>query len=657
MYCQVVNGPRRADGFGRTDGEGQERDWSGKSHLVAAGRSCGAETRRQMLDRQSRHFVNAKLENLPKHMVELWDRASSVRQSAMETLEHFIDGPPLEFRSMQDEVLQVDWTMEFVAEQARNEVEFFTSVSQGKKASKGNQEIFQALKVERAFERKLRKTPLNENSDERVRHQWLTILPAKKQRTDAVLNKYGQIREDWSEDSSRWKESEACATLSPGAEIYVAIEAERKYELGQRSSLEERGLDVAKCMRRDKNMKKLRKKTSTILRKHKTTRTEWQVGSNNYHIHKRREVVTKLQNILAEILQQVTSRAVEMKSVHSRVRGQKQANPILKSLYRRFPRIKALIDKFNETLAELPYDPRIPAIKPLSLETFHPETGDETIDSNTEAARFMPLMQLDILSCLCFGDQLQDPNNPDTVPAGVTDDDMRDELSIYRKLTASGTWFAWGLSDDVNAAIQCYHRVARADEERSIVAAEARRLSAWIHARVQGLLAALDHHELALYRTHLLPMLWRDARILFQVSRFPQELLAEDRTVSKELVERAYDRLCETSKQDFPTVSDIMDSNEVDVNDPDGSVADELYPYVVPDEGITEMVTSAMDYISGQRDQAAPQDGTNDRQVAEVTLPDNVSGLSSDSEEDRDYTVQSIIAGMRALPLGVLDDD
>jgi hypothetical protein len=40
---------------------------------------------------------------------------------------------------MQDEVLQVDWTMEFVAEQARNEVEFFTSISQGKKASKGNQ--------------------------------------------------------------------------------------------------------------------------------------------------------------------------------------------------------------------------------------------------------------------------------------------------------------------------------------------------------------------------------------------------------------------------------------------------------------------------------------------------------------------------------------
>jgi hypothetical protein len=90
---------------------------------------------------------------------------------------------------MQDEVLQVDWTMEFVAEQARNEVEFFTSVSKGKKASKGNQEIFQALKVECAFERNLRKTPLNENSDERVRHQWLTSLPAKRQRTDAVLNK------------------------------------------------------------------------------------------------------------------------------------------------------------------------------------------------------------------------------------------------------------------------------------------------------------------------------------------------------------------------------------------------------------------------------------------------------------------------------------
>jgi hypothetical protein len=142
MYCQVVNGPRRADGFGRSDGEGQERDWSGKLHLVTAGRSCGAETRRQMLDRQSRHFVNARLENLAKHLVKLWDRAASVRYSAMETLERFFNGPPLEFRSMQDEAIQVDWTMEFVAEQARNEVEFFTEVSQGKTASKGNQEIF-----------------------------------------------------------------------------------------------------------------------------------------------------------------------------------------------------------------------------------------------------------------------------------------------------------------------------------------------------------------------------------------------------------------------------------------------------------------------------------------------------------------------------------
>jgi hypothetical protein len=97
---------------------------------------------------------------------------------------------------MQDEVLQVDWTMEFVAEQARNEVDFFTSISQGKKASKGNQEIFQALKVERVFERKLRKTPLNENSDERVRHQWLTSLPAKKQRTDAVFTPWTYCRGD-----------------------------------------------------------------------------------------------------------------------------------------------------------------------------------------------------------------------------------------------------------------------------------------------------------------------------------------------------------------------------------------------------------------------------------------------------------------------------
>jgi hypothetical protein len=107
-------------------------------------------------------------------------------------------------------------------------------------------------------------------------------------------------------------------------------------------------------------------------------------------------------------------------------------------------------------------------------------TGDEIIDANTEDAEFMPLVHLDILWCLCLGDQLQDPTNSDSGTdgdSGTTGGDIRHNLSIYHKMTAVGIWFAWGLSDDVNAAIECYHRVARADEEGSLGTAEARFLS------------------------------------------------------------------------------------------------------------------------------------------------------------------------------------
>jgi hypothetical protein len=672
MYCQVINGPRRAEGFGRTDGEGQERDWSSKRHLVAPGRSCGAETRRQMLDRQTQHYVTGKLIGLPLHLVELWNRAASVHKAAADTLNGFIDGPALEFRSMQGEIVRVDWSLDFVAEQASNEIEFFKSISHGKSAAKGNKEIFQALKVERAFEQKLEKTPLNEGSSEHVRNRWLKDLPEKKNRTDAILNKYGQTREEWSENSHRWIEALEDSKPVPGAEIFRAVEAERCYEQKLRPTLQERGVHVNNYLRKDRGYQRLRAKTKGILKKNKVNRAQWEVGSNNYNLHKRREVVNKLQEILADILQQVTSRAVELKSVHSRVHGQNQSNPILKSLYGRFPKLKVLIDSFNQKLRDLPCDPRIPVIKPLTFESFHPATGDESIDQATEGARYMILLQLDILSCLSLGDQLREHHPSETV-AGIDSEDeavsgtMRGDLKIYHKMTSGGTWFAWGLSDDVNAAIQCYHRIARATEEQSMLTLEARRLSLWIHARIEGLLNSLDgkaaDNVLSEWRELLLPMLWRDAKILFQVSRLPQDLLpvsVEQQLASKRLLDRAHQVLTEALEKPEPEDLEIYFCNDpVEVHDPDADIVDELYPFVLPDETGTELLTAALDYV-GEQQQQTTKDTENTIRDAEIaSMPEEYDYDSGDEAsrvnkpqhdlEDRDYSLEGLIAGMDAL--------
>jgi hypothetical protein len=56
-------------------------------------------------------------------------------------------------------------------------------------------------------------------------------------------------------------------------------------------------------------------------------------------------------------------------------------------------------------------------------------------------------------------------------------------------------------------------------------------------------------------------------------------------------------------------------SQPVDARDPDQSLAEELYPYVLPDETITDRIPAAMDYVSGQQEQAKPQETT---RVADV---------------------------------------
>ena len=106
MACQVLNGPRRAAGFGLTDGEGEERDWASKAHLAALGRNSGAQRCRQILDRQTQHYVDGKLRDMPKSLLGLWSRARDSMERAEATLRGLME-VPLSFTDMRGQRQQV----------------------------------------------------------------------------------------------------------------------------------------------------------------------------------------------------------------------------------------------------------------------------------------------------------------------------------------------------------------------------------------------------------------------------------------------------------------------------------------------------------------------------------------------------------------------
>jgi hypothetical protein len=196
-------------------------------------------------------------------------------------------------------------------------------------------------------------------------------------------------------------------------------------------------------------------------------------------LHKRREVSKVLQDLLAEILQEVTIRAVEVKSLHCQIRGQKEAKPILKALYSRHGKIERLITLFNEQLQCLPQDTWQQVVQPLRIESFQPDTGEEDMDGAVETSHFSTLIQVDVLSCLAAGDAIG-PLDP-----------QDGRVAMYKRITGEDPWFAWGLSDLVHQAIQYWNRIARAKEEIEMLKHEVQRLGCWSLRRVAGVLKLL----------------------------------------------------------------------------------------------------------------------------------------------------------------------
>jgi hypothetical protein len=261
-------------------------------------------------------------------------------------------------------------------------------------------------------------------------------------KTDSLLAKYRQDRAQWDESGELWVRVMQDAKLLLNSNIYRAVEQELNHERRIRQDFAAWGDDtVDEFLSVASKLCKQRQIITSLLAKCKQPREDWYPGSAKYILHKQREVSKVLQDLLAEILQEVTTRAVEVKSLHCRIRGQKEAKPILKALYSRHGKIERLITLFNEQLQSLPQDTGQQVVQPLQIESFEPDTGKEDMDGAVETSHFSTLIQVDVLSCLAAGDAIG--------PLDLQDG----RVAMYKRITGEDPWFAWGLSDLVHQAI------------------------------------------------------------------------------------------------------------------------------------------------------------------------------------------------------------
>jgi hypothetical protein len=87
LKCQLSLGPMRAEGLGRSDGEGCERDWAQKAPLVASLRTTSAEIRMLILDVQSLHQGQQLRQRLGYSLARRWKAAVSQINASSKTLD------------------------------------------------------------------------------------------------------------------------------------------------------------------------------------------------------------------------------------------------------------------------------------------------------------------------------------------------------------------------------------------------------------------------------------------------------------------------------------------------------------------------------------------------------------------------------------------
>ena len=474
LSCQVTRGPKRTSGVGESNGEDPERDWSSKRHLVAAGKVSSASRRRQVLDAHSRQRNITLRDALPCFLSKRLTKARKHIAEANEQLQ-LIFATCLKITDRQGSEVFIDWSMDFVDSQIHLQQRFFQdSPIKRKVNAQRNAKIFSALKKERSKERSVEESIHRGYEAARTTSETLPLkhlrefesLQHKLQlcvtETDRLLKEADQTRADWAESGTLWQSH--CQSSSPEMEVFRAIEEWRRCSeavqekhakwvsagLGLRLQDPEAAHSKELWMLCQKQEVALAK-AAEILQKHGLPWSAHEPGSENWRLLKTQQVREQLEETLDKLMAQVAQRTSELKSLHTQVSGQAEANPMTQRLIQRYPKIQQLVAEFNQLAKGLP-EPF--TIEPISAASLVPPSQARSCDE-VEAEQ-------DALWALEF---------------------LRIQSSIGLMAKNLDDRNIWSESKLVRGAIDHRLRFLRATEEVGLVIREADRLWRWTTAR------------------------------------------------------------------------------------------------------------------------------------------------------------------------------
>jgi hypothetical protein len=461
LTCQVTRAPRRQIGFGWSDGETAERDWSSKRHLVPGGKVSSSARRRQILDAHSRNRNEKMIVNLPTYLSKRLRTAKARVVQYRKELQSIFNTPLTV--NLYDGSTTIPWSLQFLDEQIASQREFFLKVRDRKKEKKRNLKVFTALKKERDLEEALKRDHERTEDGRRkpmsnkawVKSTTTRSYPQLVEETDKLLKAAGQTRADWDREGELWRSF--AKTKDPEFDIYQSVDREATLsqtinEFRRKTADPATGQLIAGSAadmwvaEQNIALDQLRMATMQKLQKYYFSYDDHCVGSANWKRFKTEELNEKLEGILHELMDQTAKRTAELKALHTQASGQSEARPLLSSLYQKYPKIVALVNDFNHTASQLP------------------DRGSVAV---LTASAFMPAI------------------DPDTGEAIEVSEEALWNME-FRQAVEPINYNIWGQSQVVRKAIDFRLRQLRAEEEMSLVVSEAGRLWRWTVDRARA---------------------------------------------------------------------------------------------------------------------------------------------------------------------------
>lgn len=322
-------------------------------------------------------------------------------------------------------------------------------------------------------------------------------LPELVEDTNSLLNAARQTRQNWEVGSQLWKKY-----LCP-PDMFTKVHQTIQREKEQRRLIDDTlrknpALDPLTdpwVQLQESDYIRLQLTSDKLLQEHALERQDHDEGSPIWTKFRIEEIAESLEVILGQLLVLVAQRSHELKELHSRVSGQKEAKPLITSLYCRYPAITSLVQKFNVEAKKIPPPHNIALLSPEAFQP--PVDAIDVIENPQESLWNYELLQVrSSLNCVQSTSDT-DPESSDMI---------------------------WGQSREVREAINFRLRKLRGDEECILVRNEMDRLWKWIQGRYRSLIAASDGITIAGGINIVKELMWDELHVLASFKKVHSDL-------------------------------------------------------------------------------------------------------------------------------------